>query len=105
MGDRAVVVFKTDDNDVSPAVYLHWNGSDVADWLKELATLMGDRKDDVGYAAARFCGICHSHISGELGLGLLDDGRSFVADPKGTSHGDQGVFIVNCKDYSFEQIK
>ena len=104
MGDRAIVVFKGDD-EISPAIYLHWHGTNVGEWIAELAKLMGDRKGDVGYAAARFCGICHSHIDGNLSVGLIDDGKRFVDDPKGMSHGDNGVFIVDCRDFTFKQFK
>lgn len=70
MGDRALVQFK-DNNEVSPVVYLHWDGSEVKDWLQELRELMGDRFSDVSYTCARFIGVCHSHIKGNLSLGVF----------------------------------
>lgn len=104
MGDRALVVFKTKDNDVSPVVYLHWHGHCVGDWIAELKTLMQGRDGDVGYAAARFVGICHGKITGNSSLGIIDDGRSVVKDPEKHSHGDHGVIIVSADDFSFEQF-
>ena len=91
MGDRALVQFK-DNNEVSPVVYLHWDGSEVKDWLQELRELMGDRFSDVSYTCARFIGVCHSHIKGNLSLGVFTQ----TTELKQTdSHGDAGCLVVD----------
>lgn len=90
MGERALVVFKSGDEH-SPAVYLHWGGMDVGNWLTQAAPRM--RGGDHSYACARFIGYCHEQISGQLSLGVFntpEDGRP-------SSHGDAGVFIVDTK--------
>lgn len=103
MGDRALVVFadkKT--GDVSPTVYLHWLGHKVPDLLKEHKVLMGDRVDDVSYAAARFIGVCHQHHSGATGLGVFDTPADFMKDPGSHTHGDAGVVVVDAASYEWE---
>ena len=69
MGNRACIVF-FDRNRVSPTVYLHWHGDAVPGWLGQLKELMSGRFCDASYAAARFVGICHANINGNLSLGL-----------------------------------
>ena len=78
MGERALVVFANGE-EVSPAVYLHWHGEVVPQLLKLAAAVMaGDpnsyqnppRIGDVSYSAARFVGVCHDNIDGNLSLGL-----------------------------------
>lgn len=116
MGDRAIVIFKTVDKETkeheySPVVYLHWRGEKVPKLLADLAELMASRRGDLQYACARFIGICHEEIEGNLSLGcwslsnkdkgmLLDSEAEFMKD---YSHGDAGVFIVDCADFSWVQ--
>jgi hypothetical protein len=106
MGDRALVVFYDEDR-ISPTVYLHWHGSLVPELLDDLAKYMKGRYGDAEYAAARFTGLCHRHISGNLSLGIqantlrredLDDGAIL----RGMSHGDAGVVIVNTEDFTWK---
>lgn len=118
MGDRALVVF-TDGKDVSPVVYLHWNGTEVPEWLNELKSLMvgratnaactlkvGGRASDLNYTTARFIGICHSHISGNLSLGTWSTPeplrQAVLCNKTGVltdeSHGDAGFIVVNVND-------
>jgi hypothetical protein len=103
MGDRALVVF-TDGKDVSPTTYLHWSGDAVPELLKEHHAVMQGRLGDVSYATARFIGICHTHIEGNLSLGcwntsaehraaIIDRNKAKLAD---YSHGDAGVIVVDC---------
>ena len=100
MGDRALVQF-TDGDEVSPVIYLHWSGSEVAGYLKELAELMRGREGDVNYAAARFVGICHNHIEGNLSLGMWNQVEKLTADD---SHGDAGCFVVNVDTWNIEAM-
>lgn len=108
MGDRALVVFKNQDT-VSPTVYLHWNGSDVPLFIFQLGLLMADRRNDVSYAAARFIGLAHEAIPGNLSLGVRetpDELRQAVIDGdvdliEDFSHGDAGVVVVDTATFSW----
>lgn len=99
MGDRAVTVFKQGSNraktEYSPGVYVHWNGGGVPAWLREAAPTL--RKGDMMYAAARFCGYCHTKVEGNLGLGLTapPEQKDGVVDWAEYSLGDCGVFVVD----------
>jgi hypothetical protein len=75
MGDRASVIF-FDKVQVSPVIYLHWHGSRVPDWIEELRCLMAERLWDAPYAAARFVGVCHNHIPGNLSLAIRSSNLS-----------------------------
>ncbi len=106
MGDRALIIFH-DDEKVSPTVYLHWSGSHVPELLGELKDRMKGREGDLAYAAARFVGICHEHIDGNLSLGVSSNkfGVNDLLDRelmKATSHGDAGVVIVNVEDFTWK---
>lgn len=93
MGDRVLVAFTDDDGtSYSPAVYMHWGGSDAADMIKAAVPHM--RRGDALYAAARFCGECHKQLPGVTGLGLMA-GPDAGADWDEYSHGDAGVYLVD----------
>ena len=95
MGDRSVTVFR-DQQDYSPGVYLHWNGSQTADYIKAASKQF--RAGDAYYSAARFCGYCHTMIDSNRGLGLLPpppDGDKTDWSYDGYGHGNAGVFIVD----------
>jgi hypothetical protein len=103
MGDRALVIFHDDDR-VSPTVYLHWDGSRVPERLEQLKKRMEGRENDADYAAARFIGICHEHIPGNLSLGVFGNPYTLAELKNGSrlaeaSHGDAGVIVVNTKDF------
>lgn len=101
MGNRALVVFKKLYTEhvtepmlyYSPAVYVHWHGGQIREWLEEAAPQL--RKGDPGYAAARFCGFCHQKIPGLLSLGLFNGPSPGKEDWPEYSHGDEGVFLVD----------
>ena len=106
MGDRALVIFH-DRYRISPTVYLHWYGSEVPEILRDLAEYMKGRHGDADYAAARFTGLCHNRIPGNLSLGImanplrhadLDD----AAVLKAISPGDTGVVIVDTGDFTWK---
>jgi hypothetical protein len=114
MGNRALVIFESKD-EVSPVVYLHWNGSQVPELLQQLKERMKGREGDVSYTAARFIGICHESIAGNLSLGVWNmpadtliavksRGSNAWADKELAeySHGDAGVVIVNAEDFTFQ---
>jgi hypothetical protein len=106
MGDRALVIFH-DKYRISPGVYLHWHGSHVPALLAELAEYMKGRYGDAGYAAARFTGLCHGRISGNLSMGIvsnelrhadLDD----AALLEEMSPGNAGVVVANTGDFTWK---
>jgi hypothetical protein len=105
MGDRACVIF-FDRNGVSPTVYLHWHGPAVPAWLDQLATQMVGRNLDAQYAAARFVGICHENIEGNLSLGISSN--LFSLDNicnsdcmEDASPGNAGMVVVDTSDFSW----
>lgn len=106
MGDRALVIFKNGD-ELSPVTYLHWHGSTVETLLKKTRARMDGRAGDLSYTAARFVGVCHENISGNLSLGIWNSpgkGASGLAIATGEnySHGDAGVFIVDVSGEEWE---
>ena len=105
MGNRAFVIFY-DRSEVSPAIYLHWHRDEVPSWLAELKLLMKGRENDAEYAAARFTGICHGRIEGNLGLGI----RSYYLKYKDVisheqmskkKYSDSIVIVVDTADFSW----
>lgn len=104
MGNRAIIIF-TDGEEFSPTTYMHWNGGDVAPLLTELLTLMADRGADLSYCSARFVGIIHSHMEGNLSLGMFNTSTDGLLTATGRlpygkwlaelSHGDAGAFLVD----------
>lgn len=101
MGDRALVQFEDSTGRTSPVIYLHWSGEEASAWLRELAILMTGRPNDASYAAARFAGICHRHINGNMSLGMWNQEKRLTAED---SHGDAGCFVVNCHTWQVEAM-
>jgi hypothetical protein len=106
MGNRAIVIFFDNDR-ISPTVYLHWCGGEVPRLLSELAKYMTGRYGDAEYAAARFTGLCHNMIDGNLSLGIYanDLKRANLNNAKvlrEMSPGDAGVVIVNTADFTWK---
>jgi hypothetical protein len=104
MGDIALVIFK-DAHEFSPTVYLHWGGSDVPDLIAKTAELMANRLGDVQYCCARFIGICHEQSpKSATGLGVWSTDPANLETPEAIaeySHGDAGVIIVDCRDFTW----
>ena len=119
MGDRAVVVFRKEHTlteretyyKYSPMVYLHWNGSkdNVLYYIDKLAETMEGREGDLDYSIARFIGICHEDIKGNLSLGVsncpvTDDTDNLFYDELGhITQGDNGVYVVDIDTYQVER--
>ncbi|MBS0263109.1 MAG: hypothetical protein JSS02_14290 [Planctomycetes bacterium] len=106
MGDRACVIF-FDATHVSPTVYLHWHGDSVPAWLDELKARMTGSYCDAQYAAARFVGLCHERISGNLSLGIWSNSLTLkeLRDPirmGEESPGNAGVVIVDTSDFTWK---
>jgi hypothetical protein len=106
MGNRALIIFHDKDT-ISPSVYLHWLGDAVPEILRDLAEYMKDRYGDAEYAAARFTGLCHMRISGNLSLGIvrnaltradLDNASALAA----MSHGNAGLVVVDTRDFTWK---
>lgn len=112
MGERALVVFH-DGEEYSPTVYLHWEGQRIGAHLQEWEELMKGRTGDLQYGAARFIGICHTHVPGALSLGVWNTDHdapaptSMEADAywREKSHGDAGVFLVDVRTESFGKVR
>ena len=106
MGNRACIVFFDRDR-VSPTVYLHWHGDAVPSWLEQLKDVMTGRFNDASYAAARFVGICHAQIGGNLSLGLWSNDLT-VADVRkpermeDESPGNAGIVVVDTRDFTWK---
>lgn len=100
MGDRALIQF-TDGDDYSPITYLHWSGYKVREYLEALKERMKGREGDLAYTAARFVGICHDDIEGNLSLGLWNQDKPLTEDD---SHGDAGCFVVNVETWDVQQL-
>ena len=106
MGNRACIVF-FDRTRVSPTVYLHWHGDAVPEWLDQLKERMNERFSDASYAAARFVGICHANIDGNLSLGVSSNNFS-QADVRNKdrmeseSPGNAGMVVVDTSDFSWK---
>lgn len=106
MGNRACVVF-FDRTCVSPTVYLHWHGDAVPLWLGQLKHRMNGRFSDASYAAARFVGICHANIDGNLSRGISSNDLSLAdlrtkARMEEQSPGNAGIVVVDTNDFSWE---
>jgi hypothetical protein len=106
MGDRALVIFHDRDR-ISPTVYLHCHGGEVPQILSKLAEYMKDRYGDAEYAAARFTGLCHMRISGNLSLGIVRSAltRADLDNPSALaamSHGNAGLVVVDTRDFTWK---
>lgn len=95
MGDRAKVQITTyhgrGQREVSPTIYLHWDGNRVMEIAAELWDKC--RGEDVDYLAARFVGIaCRVSGGDRRGVGIFSADKLLThAD----SPGDNGVFVID----------
>ena len=110
MGNRAVIIFHNEDNtEYSPQIYVHWAPANLPDLFKQLTLLMTDRTNDPSYAAARFTGILHNALPGNLSLGLFNlpedfqDEAAYISTR--ISHGDEGVFLINTSNFSIRRFE
>jgi hypothetical protein len=106
MGNRACIVF-FDGACVSPTVYLHWHGDTVPTWLEALRDRMRERFSDATYAVARFVGICHTNIEGNLSLGVSSNNFSLedVKLPERMeqeSPGNAGIVVVDTSNFTWK---
>lgn len=119
MGDRALIHFH-DGDEISPCIYLHWGGSIVEKLLQETRKKMEGREGDVQYTWARCIGIADDEVPGNLSLGVWNAPSDKYREAREEmirmepcsfdreqmhypySHGDAGVFLVNCKTWEVE---
>lgn len=106
MGNRGNVVFVDNEGlgkgEISPAVYLHWNGGpeSVYAFLAEMD--YRQIRHEAGYEAARFCQIVGEFFDhdqyGTLSLGVNNGPTEISAealDKVWTDSGDNGFYVVN----------
>ena len=119
MGDRAILHVH-DGETMGPAIYLHWGGNAVGELLTALRERMAGRTGDVAYASARLVGLAHERTDGNLSLGLWNAPSDEYAKARDEmlrrespewmagrshfpySHGDFGVALVDCRDWTVE---
>lgn len=112
MGNRALVCFK-DQDVITPAVYVHWCNNQVPQYIAALKRRMEGRFGDAPYACARFCGMMHNRIKGNLSLGIMshditlsdsvnDNQPKVLAKLRDASHGNAGFVIVDTKDFTWK---
>ena len=102
MGNRAIVVF-TDGKEYSCGIYLHWHGDPtfVAELIAEAIPRM--RAGDVQYSAARFCGVRHENMHGNLSLGLVrPPTQQEQKNWDKYSQGNNGVSVVEVTDWTMK---
>jgi hypothetical protein len=105
MGDRVLMQVVSDDRKrFSPVIYMHWEGSNWENIVQKLAAQMHDRLDDVDYSAARLVQICATcfNSNDNLGLGIWNTDHILTAED---SHGDNGIVLINAKDFTVEHIE
>jgi hypothetical protein len=104
MGDRVLFqVVSADKKEFSPVIYGYWCGRHAKDIIKALRKRMVEgRPDDVSYAAARLVQeVLEYTKEGALSVGIWNIERILTEKD---SHGDAGVFIINAKDFSYENL-
>jgi hypothetical protein len=94
MGDRAVIQLRTKD-EMSPCLYMHNSGDEVAAILKRTHTRMEGRGNDVSYAFARLVQEAIGDSWGCLSFGVWNQTELLT---ESDTHGDAGVFVVDVSD-------
>lgn len=91
MGDRALIQLKSR-NEVSPVLYLHWGGGDVAKIIEATRQRMVNRHSDVHYAFARLVQQAIGNDTSNTGFGVWNQTTELTPEE---SHGDAGCFVVD----------
>jgi hypothetical protein len=111
MGNRAVVIF-TDGKEISPAVFLYWNGGpeSIYAFLAEMDRRK-IRHGDTMYESARFCHIICDLFDGEMAGGLsigLTNGPETLTKSAfqkiQADLGDNGLYVVVSKEGGERQV-
>lgn len=92
MGDRALIQLTNKSGQVSPVLYLHWSGSDVADIIWRTQERMRDRVNDVEYSFARLVQEATRDDDEDTGFGCWNQAEPLTAKD---SHGDAGCFLID----------
>lgn len=98
MGNRAHVIF-AHENEIGPAVYLHWNGGpeSIYAFLAELEKrgFNHERGRDVEYATARFVQVVGDFLGGSLSLGVTNGPTALKPEALNAfDPGDNGIYVV-----------
>jgi hypothetical protein len=105
MGDRVLMQVVSDDRkNFSPVIYMHWEGSNWENIVQKLAAQTHDILDDVNYSAASLVQICATYFEMNYyrSVGIWNTDHILTADD---SHGDNGIVLINAKDFTAEHIK
>ena len=94
MGDRALIQLKCK-NEVSPALYLHWEGYAVAYILLRTKKRMEGRADDLQYTFARLVQEATMGDEGNLSFGVFNQPTELTEKD---SPGDAGAFVVELSE-------
>lgn len=93
MGNRACVVF-TDGRELSPAIYLHWNGGPESVYAFLDALNRYGAMGDIEHAAARFTQLVGNYFGGTLSVALM----GFTGPlPSTIDPDDNGIYLVRPK--------
>ena len=92
MGDRALIQLVNKSGAVSPVLYLHNGGGNVANILLRTQTQMKGRANDVDYAFARLVQQAINGDNSSSGIGVWNQTERLAEDD---SHGDAGCFVVD----------
>ena len=101
MGDR--ILFQVHDADTfSPVIYGHWCGEACPGLIEALSVQMRNRKGDVAYAAARLVELVTAlDPGGDLSVGIWNTDHLLT---EADSHGDAGVALIDCRDFSVRYL-
>jgi len=92
MGYRVLIQLKSS-SEVSPVLYVHWDGDKAEIWLNKLIEKMGERLNDLPYSFARLAQIAMENSKKQItGFGILNREKELIADD---SYGDNGIYILN----------
>ena len=99
MGNRAIVIFHDPQNgDISPAVYLHWNGGPESVYAFLAEMQRRDVRRDASYAPARFTQVVGDYFDDEyftgLSLGIRNGPKSITPRALAPYVEDNGVYVV-----------
>lgn len=97
MGNRALIQMKSGEK-LSPVLYLHWGGGEVADIIERARQRMIGRNDDLDYAFARLVQSAIGGDDGNTGYGVWNQTTELTASD---SHGDAGCFVVDVSTPAF----
>lgn len=103
MGCRALIQLKYQ-NEVSPALYVHWLGERVEVIVEKTKAIMRTRPNDLQYAFARLtmtaC-LLNDEGEGNLSVGVVQKSHVLTEND---SPGDCGCYVVDIENWSIQKI-